>query len=57
MQHPKRAAKRGLGEGAAKDPDAQLFLKRAKEPIEDCLSAIEQRIARISGTASQSELA
>jgi hypothetical protein len=57
MQHRKRAARGDLAEKAAKDPDAQLFLKRAKEPMEDCLAAIERRIARISGTASQPELA
>lgn len=41
------AAERYLAEKAAEDPDAQLFLKRAKEPIEDCLAAIERRIADI----------
>ena len=41
------AAERYLAEKAAEDPDAQLFLKRAKEPLEDCLAAIERRIANI----------
>lgn len=41
------AAERYLAEKAAEDPDAQLFLKRAKEPLEDCLAAIELRIADI----------
>lgn len=41
------AAARYLAEKAAEDPDAQLFLKRAKEPLEDCLAAIERRIAHI----------
>ncbi len=41
------AAERYLAEKAAEDPDAQLFLKRAKEPLENCLAAIERRIAQI----------
>ncbi len=41
------AATRYLAAKAAEDPDAQLFLKRAKEPLEDCLAAIERRIAHI----------
>ena len=41
------AAERYLAEKAAEDPDAQLFLKQAKEPLEDCLAAIERRIAHI----------
>lgn len=41
------AAERYLAEKAAEDPDAQLFLKRAKEPLEDCLAAIERRITQI----------
>jgi sirohydrochlorin ferrochelatase len=41
------AAARYLAEKAAEDPDAQYFLKRAKEPLEDCLTAIERRIAHI----------
>ncbi len=36
-----------LAQQAAEDPDAQLFVLRAKEPLEDCLAAIEGRIARI----------
>ena len=41
------AAERYLAERAAEDPDAQVFLKRAKEPLEDCLAAIERRIAHV----------
>ena len=41
------AAERYLAEKTAEDPDAQLFLKRAKEPLEDCLAAIERRITQI----------
>ena len=41
------AATNYLVEKAAQDPDAQLFLKRAKEPLEDCMAAIGRRIARI----------
>lgn len=41
------AAGKYLAEKAAEDPDAHLFLKRAKEPIEDCLAAIERRITDI----------
>ncbi|MBI3121655.1 MAG: hypothetical protein HYZ03_05175 [candidate division NC10 bacterium] len=41
------AAARYLAEKAAEDPDAQIFLKRAREPLEDCLAAIERRIAHI----------
>lgn len=41
------AAERYLAERVAEDPDAQVFLKRAKEPLEDCLAAIERRIAHI----------
>lgn len=41
------AAERYLAEKAAEDPDAQLFLKRAKEPLKDCLVAIERRIAHV----------
>ncbi|MBI2902296.1 MAG: hypothetical protein HYY12_01730 [Candidatus Methylomirabilis oxyfera] len=41
------AAERYLAKRAAEDPDAQVFLKRAKEPLEDCLAAIERRIAHI----------
>ena len=41
------AAERYLAEKAAEDPDTQVFLKRAKEPLEDCLAAIERRIAHI----------
>ena len=41
------AVERYLADEAAKDPDARLFLKRAKEPIEDCMAAIERRNVRI----------
>lgn len=41
------AAARYLAEKAAEDPDAQIFLKRARETVEDCLAAIERRIAHI----------
>jgi predicted transcriptional regulator len=41
------AVERYLAEEAIKDPDAQVFLNRAKEPLEDCMAAIERRIARI----------
>ncbi len=41
------AAANYLAQKAAEDPDAQLFLKRAREPLEDCLAAIERRIAHI----------
>jgi len=41
------AAERYLAEKVAEDPDARLFLKRATEPLEDCLAAIERRIAHI----------
>jgi predicted transcriptional regulator len=41
------AVERYLAEEAAKDPDARIFLKRAKEPIEDCMAAIERRLARV----------
>jgi predicted transcriptional regulator len=41
------AVERYLAEEAVKDPDAQVFLKRAKEPVEDCMAAIERRFARI----------
>ncbi len=41
------AAERYLAEKAGEDPDAQLFLNRANEPLEDCLAAIERRIAHV----------
>ena len=41
------AVERYLAEEAAKDPDAQVFLKRTKEPLADCMAAIERRIAHI----------
>ncbi len=36
-----------LGQKATQDPDATVFLRRANEPLEDCLAAIERRIAKI----------
>ena len=36
-----------LAEKVAADPDRQLFVMRAKEPLEDCLAAIERRIGHI----------
>ena len=41
------AAQRYLAKKAAEDPDAQVFLRRAKEPLEDCLAAIERRLIQI----------
>ena len=41
------AVERYLAEEATKDPDAHVFLGQAKEPLEDCMAAIERRIARI----------
>jgi sirohydrochlorin ferrochelatase len=41
------AAERYLAAKGAEDPDVQLFVKRAKEPLEDCLAVIERRIAHI----------
>jgi len=41
------AAERYLTEQAAQDPDIQFFAKRSKEPLEDCLAAIERRLAHI----------
>jgi len=41
------AVGRYLADEALKDPDARFFLKRAKEPVEDCMAAIERRFARI----------
>ena len=39
-----------LSQKAAQDPDAAFFRRRATEPIEDCLAAIEQRISQIKKT-------
>jgi hypothetical protein len=47
-QTPDETAKRCAAQKVAEDPDAPLFLKRAKEPIEDCLAAIQRRIAHIT---------
>ena len=36
-----------LARKATEDPDAAIFVRRAHEPIEDCLAAIEQRLSSI----------
>jgi hypothetical protein len=36
-----------LDQKEAQDPDAALFIRRAKEPLADCLAAIERRISKI----------
>jgi hypothetical protein len=36
-----------LDQKAAQDPDAVFFSRRAQEPLEDCLVAIERRISKI----------
>ena len=36
-----------LAQKATEDPDAAIFVRRAHEPIEDCLAAIEQRLSSI----------
>jgi len=41
------AAERYLADKEAADPDLRLFTKRAKEPLTDCLAAIERRVASI----------
>jgi hypothetical protein len=41
------AATAYLHQQAARDPDAAIFLRRAEEPLEDCLAAIERRISKI----------
>jgi hypothetical protein len=41
------AVEKYLTEAAVKDPDAQIFLRRAAEPLEDCIAAIERRIIQI----------
>lgn len=47
MRHSEKSAETHLAKKAAKDPDAQPFLRRRKERLEDCLAAIERRIAHI----------
>ena len=32
---------------AKEDPDAAIFVRRAHEPVEDCLAAIERRLSSI----------
>ena len=39
------AAAAYLAQKATEDPDAAIFVRRAHEPIEDCLAAIEQRLS------------
>jgi hypothetical protein len=39
-----------LDRKTAQDPDAAIFRRRATEPIEDCLAAIERRISKIKKT-------
>ena len=36
-----------LAQKVADDPDAALFARRASEPLEDCLAAIERRLIAI----------
>jgi len=36
-----------LEQKEAQDPDAALFIRRANEPLADCLAAIERRISKI----------
>jgi hypothetical protein len=36
-----------LAQKATQDPDAAVFARRANEPLEDCLAAIEKRLASI----------
>ena len=41
------AATAYLAQKVAEDPDAEFFSCRADEPVEDCLAAIERRLAAI----------
>ena len=41
------AAASYLAQKAAEDPDAEFFSHRGDEPLEDCLAAIERRLAAI----------
>ena len=41
------AATSYLDQKTAQDPDLAFFNKRANEPLEDCLAAIERRISKI----------
>ncbi len=36
-----------LAQKAAEDPDAEFFSGRADDPLDDCLAAIERRLAAI----------
>lgn len=41
------AATSYLDQKTAQDPDLAFFRRRAHEPLEDCLAAIERRISKI----------
>ncbi len=41
------AAAAYLAQKVAEDPDAEFFSQRGDEPLEDCLAAIERRLAAI----------
>ncbi len=41
------AATAYLAQRVAEDPDAAFFDRRAAEPLEDCVAAIERRLAAI----------
>ena len=41
------AAAAYLAQKVAEDPDTALFVRRASEPLEDCLAAIERRLTAI----------
>jgi len=41
------AATAYLAQKIAQDPDGEFFSHRADEPLEDCLAAIERRLAAI----------
>ena len=47
MPRSKKGGERHLTKKATEDPDAQLFPRRRKERLEDCLAAIERRIGHI----------
>lgn len=47
MRCSKKAGEKHLAKKVTEDSDAQLFLRRRKEPLEDCLAAIERRIGHI----------
>lgn len=41
------AAAAYLARKIAEDPDADIFSRRADEPLEDCLAAVERRLTAI----------